>query len=110
MYNLEEGGDGAVGRNIFKDEWKDSDAIFIVEKTRFHVHRGLLGLMSPVFEAMFNSDFREKEQQEIPLPGKNAGVFLSFLLIAYSREDDDEVTCEYETPHWGQYCPKEKHQ
>ena len=51
--------------------------------------------MSPVFKAMFNSDFREKGQQEIPLPGKEAAVFLRFLLIVYSREDDDEVNSEY---------------
>ena len=81
-------------KNIFKDEWDDSDVFFIVEKTKFHVHRALLSFMSPVFKMMFSSDFREKAQQEIPLPGKKAKVFLSFLLIVYSREDFDEVTSE----------------
>ena len=82
-------------KNVFEDEWDDSDTIFIVEEKKFHVHRALLSLMSPVFKAMFSSDFREKDQQEIPLPGKKAEVFLSFLLIIYSREDYDEVTGEY---------------
>ena len=81
-------------KNIFKDEWDDSDAFFVVERTKFHVHRALLSLMSPVFKAMFSSDFREKVQREISLPGKKAEVFLSFLLIVYSREDFDEVTSE----------------
>ena len=81
-------------KNIFKDKWNNSDAIFFVKETNFHVHRQLLSLMSPVFKRMFSSDFREKGQQEIPLPGKKAKVFLSFLLIVYSREDFDEVTSE----------------
>ena len=51
--------------------------------------------MSPVFKVMFKSDFREKGQQQIPLPGKKARTFLSFLLTVYSREDDDEVNSEY---------------
>ena len=81
--------------NIFKVEWDESDVTFIVEEKKFHVHRALLSFMSPVFKAMFSSDFRENGQQEIPLPGKKAKVFLSFLLIIYSREDDNEVTSEY---------------
>ena len=81
-------------KNIFKDKWDDSDAFFLVEEKKFHVHRALLSLMSPVFKAMFKSDFREKDQQEIPLPGKETKVFLSFLLIVYSREDSNEITSE----------------
>ena len=81
-------------KNIFKDKWDDSDAFFLVEEKKFHVHRALLSLMSPVFKAMFKSDFREKDQQEIPLPGKESKAFLSFLLIVYSREDSNEITSE----------------
>ena len=91
---MDEPVDELDAKNIFKDKWDDSDTILVVEDTKFHVHRQLLSLMSPVFKAMFSSDFREKGQREIPLPGKEAKVFLDFLLIVYSREDFNEVTSE----------------
>ena len=93
LFNLAD--DDLDVKNIFKDEWENSDAIFIVEQRKFHVHRQHLSLVSPVLKAMFSSEFREKDQQEIPLPGKKAKVFLSFLLIVYLREDDDELKSEY---------------
>ena len=86
--------DGLAGKNVFKHEWEDSDAIFVVEQKKFHVHRQLLSLASPVFKVMMFS-FREKDQREIPLSGKKAELFLSFLLIVYSLEDDKEITSEY---------------
>ena len=79
-------------KNIFANEWEESDAVLLVENVRFHVHRAILCMFSPVFRAMFSSDFREKDQQEVPLPGKKADTLLSFLLLVYSREEYDEVT------------------
>lgn len=94
LYTDVEAAELLVTRNIFSSQWEDSDVVFVVEETKFHVHRVLLSLMSPVFKAMFNSSFREKGQTEIPLPGKEANVFLSFLLIVYSKEDFNEIKRE----------------
>ena len=56
----------------FSEPWKLSDVALVVEKKRFHVHRSTLAFWSPVFERMFTSDCKEKNSEEIPLPGKKA--------------------------------------
>ncbi|KAK3745868.1 hypothetical protein QZH41_013210 [Actinostola sp. cb2023] len=56
----------------FSSPWHFSDVVLIVEGQRLHVHKSTLSMSSPVFEAMFTSDFKEKTALEIPLPGKRA--------------------------------------
>ncbi|XP_078374530.1 uncharacterized protein LOC144658084 isoform X2 [Oculina patagonica] len=43
----------------FSQPWEDSDLIIVVEGQKFHVHRLMLSLNSPVFKAMFKSEFKE---------------------------------------------------
>lgn len=40
----------------FDKQWKESDIVMEVEDRLFHVHKLILSLWSPVFEAMLNSD------------------------------------------------------
>ena len=54
-----------------------------MEDETFHVHRLILSMNSPVFKAMFKSQFKEATANEIPLPGKNASGVLDFLKIIY---------------------------
>ena len=56
----------------FSEPWKFSDVVLVVEDQRFHVHRSVLAFWSPVFDRMFMSEFKEKSNDEIPLPGKKA--------------------------------------
>ena len=72
-----------MAKHCFSDPWKDTDLVLVVEDERFHVHRLILSLNSPVFEAMFKSQFKESTAKEIPLPGKNARGVLDFLKIIY---------------------------
>ena len=65
----------------FLEPWKLSDVILLVEDQKFHVHRSILAFWSPVFEKMFTSGFKEKNNDEIPLPGKKASEILHLLLI-----------------------------
>ena len=67
----------------FSEPWKFSDVVLVVEDRRFHVHRNILALWSPVFEKMFTSEFQEKGKHEIPLPGKKANEIEEFLLMIY---------------------------
>ena len=66
--------------------WKLSDVVVSVEEKKFHVHRCILAIWSPVFEKMFTSNFKEKHQEEIPLPGKKATEIQEMLLVMYSEE------------------------
>ena len=57
--------------------------ILVVEDEKFHVHRLILSMNSPVFKAMFKSGFKEATTNEIPLPGKKAVGVLDFLKKIY---------------------------
>ena len=48
-----------------------SDVVLEVEGRELHVNRAVLAHYSPVFGKMFFSDFKEKEQSKVPLPGKS---------------------------------------
>jgi len=75
-------------KHPFFEPWEDSDLILVVENERFHVHRQILSIHSPVFKAMLNSQFKEATAEEIPLPGKKANEILDFLKQLYLKERD----------------------
>ncbi|KAK3699163.1 hypothetical protein QZH41_011863, partial [Actinostola sp. cb2023] len=77
----------------FSSPWHLSDAVLIVEERRFHVHKSTLSMWSPVFEAMFTSDFKEKTALEIPLPGKRADE-VEVLLNLICFKNKQSVTHE----------------
>ena len=94
------GGDQAekMVKHCFSDPWKGSDSVLVVEDEKFHVHRVILSLNSPVFEAMFNSQFKESTTNEIPLPEKSASGVLDFLKIIYGFQyiqERVEITSKY---------------
>ncbi|EDO36075.1 predicted protein [Nematostella vectensis] len=67
----------------FSEPWGYSDLVLVVEEERFHVHRAILAMCSPVFRAMFQSKFKEASLEEIPLPGKKADRIYDFLCMLY---------------------------
>ena len=66
----------------------------MVEDEKFHVHRQILSLHSPVFKAMLNSDIKGKTATEIPLEGKKVVEVLDFLNLLYLRETEG-ISREY---------------
>ena len=76
----------------FSAPWKFSDVVLVVEDQRFHVHRSTLAFWSPVFEKMFMSDFKEKGNDEIPLPGKKASEIEQLLHMMYPSLEEKPVT------------------
>ncbi|XP_020893710.1 kelch repeat and BTB domain-containing protein 2 isoform X2 [Exaiptasia diaphana] len=68
----------------FSDPWGYSDIVLKVQDERFHVHKAVLAMSSPVFKVMLQSDkFKESSMEEIPLPGKKADQFYDFLCMIY---------------------------
>ena len=78
--------------NDFSAPWKLSDAVLVVDDQKFHVHRGTLAYWSPVFEKMFTSEFKEKSNNEISLPGKKASEINHLLHIMYPSMEEKPVT------------------
>ena len=67
-----------------------SDVVLAVEDKKFHVHRFVLAMWSPVFKKMFSSDFKEKNSDEIPLPDEKASEFQELLLIIHPTASQTE--------------------
>ena len=79
----------------FSEPWEDSDIILVVEDEKFHVHRLILSMNSPVFKAMFKEKYKEATANEIPLPEKKANEVLDLLKHVYSKhffEESVEIT------------------
>lgn len=72
----------------FAEPWEDSDLVLLVEDEKFHVHRQILSIHSPVFKVMLGTKFKEAIAKEIPLPGKKANEVLDFLKQMYLKESD----------------------
>ena len=105
-------------KHRFSEPWEDSDLILVVEDEKFHVHRLILSMNSPVFKAMFKSQFKEATSEEIPLPEKKASEVLDLLKLIYFKhviQEPVEITMlnvehllklsdEYEIKHVFESC------
>ncbi|KAJ8316331.1 hypothetical protein KUTeg_006345 [Tegillarca granosa] len=60
-----------------------ADLILVVEGKELYVNRQLLTEVSPVFQAMLESDFKESKQDRIELPGKSYEAVVEFLKCTY---------------------------
>jgi len=67
----------------FTQQWSFADIAFVVEGKRLWANRAILAMWSPVFEAMFGSDFKEKNLSEIELPGKKFDSMLELLAVTH---------------------------
>lgn len=67
----------------FSQPWELSDVVLVVEEEKFHVHRCMLAMWSPVFSKMFTAQFKEQTTDEIPLPGKKALEIKELLQVIY---------------------------
>ncbi|XP_052766580.1 kelch-like protein 38 [Mya arenaria] len=82
-----------VDVSIFGEIEGLADVTLVVEDRRIPVVKAVLSLASPVFRAMFQSDFKEKNQEEIRLDGKKLDIFVTFLRCIYP-DLEEEVTVE----------------
>ncbi|XP_045185100.2 uncharacterized protein LOC123543103 [Mercenaria mercenaria] len=60
-----------------------TDFVLTVEGTKLHVSKAVLSLASPVFDTMFQSNFKERSCDELELPGKKLNDVIEFLRCIY---------------------------
>ena len=102
----------------FSKPWKMSDLVLLVEERKLHVHKAILAISSPVFEAMLSSNFKEKNAKEIPLPGKKVEQMEDLLRAIYPYNDYEhaisrqnccsllELSSEYQMDELKKRCEK----
>ena len=72
-----------------KSSFLKHDLILVVERERIYLNRSELCEKSAVFKAMLSADFKEKDLEEIVLPGKEIRTFLMFLRCTLSGYNDE---------------------
>ena len=72
-----------VEKGPFHEAWQNSDAVLIVEEKQLHVHSTILSLASPVFDKMFNGDFKEAQTKQVCLLGKSYQMVEHLLKLIY---------------------------
>ena len=90
----------------FSQPWNMSDVVLVVEDKRFHVHRCILSMCSPVFDRMLLPDFKQKRESKIVLSGKRAEEIEDLLRAIYPYVEHrickanchslTELSCEYQ--------------
>lgn len=70
----------------FASPWNYSDMVLVIDGQKFHVHKCILAMNSPVFERMFNADFKEQSASRIELPEKSTKEFEVLLKMIYSDD------------------------
>ena len=85
----------SVNQNVFSKPWKKSDVILVVQSKQFHVHRSILTMQSPVFEAMLDGHFKEASQDKITLEGKTSEDMQHFLKLLYPLSMINETVTSF---------------
>ena len=57
-----------------------------MEGKQLHASRAVLAHYSPVFCKMFYSDFKEKSETKVPLPGKTHEEMALFFNVMYAQD------------------------
>lgn len=68
----------------FTQPWDHSDVVFLMEDDkRVYASKTILAMWSPVLDAMFFHDFKEKDAGEVKLPGKKHANILELVKVVH---------------------------
>ncbi|CAL2047077.1 unnamed protein product [Caenorhabditis brenneri] len=62
-----------------------TDAILVVDGKKLHVNKATLSYHSDYFNALFNSDFKEKSMEEIPVEDVESEDFATLLSLVHDK-------------------------
>lgn len=63
------------------------DVSIKVEDESFHCHKSVLAAVSPYFQAMFTSNFKEHDQKEVCIQGISSETFRDVIAFIYGKEN-----------------------
>ncbi len=69
--------------------------------SQVYANKMILSMWSPVFEAMFHDDFREKTAREIELPGKSRRACVEMMEVLHPPNKDISSECGWGGVRWG---------
>ncbi|XP_064630329.1 BTB and MATH domain-containing protein 38-like [Lineus longissimus] len=93
---LEESIDFEMSKPVdFTHPWRHGDITFKVEGKRLYANKTILSMWSPVFEAMFTNDFKEKNAMEIKLPEKEYEEVLELMKVIHPPNKQVDENCVY---------------
>ncbi len=73
----------------FSQKWDYSDIVFVAEEgKKVYANKMIISMWSPVFEAMFRDNFREKTAKEIELPGKDHSALIEMMEVLHPPNKD----------------------
>ena len=72
-----------------------TDVILEVEGRPIHVNKQTLADSSPVFKRIFESDFKEKHMNTVPLPDKKYEEFEKFVFLIYNPGHQFQITSKF---------------
>ena len=81
----------------FTKPWRKSNVAFILEDQRVYANKTFLAILSPVLDAMFNGDFKERKDDEITLPWKKHQDFLQLMHVLHPPHKDIDGRSEERT-------------
>ena len=67
----------------FTKSWRYADITFMVEDKPLYACKMVLAMWSPVFEAMFSDNFKERNAKEIRLPDKNHDDMVELMKVLH---------------------------
>ncbi|XP_057318997.1 speckle-type POZ protein-like [Microplitis mediator] len=71
------------------DTGTKSDVVITVGDKKFQAHKLILGTRSPVFDAIFSHDMKEKKENEIEIPDVDPEIFKKLLEFIYTDKVSD---------------------
>ena len=72
----------------FTKPWGYADITFLVEDKRIYANKMILSMWSPVFEAMFHDNFKEKNAREVELPGKKFEDIMEMMKVLHPPNNE----------------------
>lgn len=83
----------------FTQPWNHGDIIFIVEGRKLYASKAILCMWSPVMEAMFSHNFKERDATEVELPGKDYEEMNELMRVVHPpmKPVDGEYNDSFET-------------
>ena len=72
----------------FSEPWDMSDVRFTVEGRPLYGNKAILSMWSPVLKVLLFGDFKEKNAEEIELPGKNYEDILELFMVIHPPNKD----------------------